>query len=119
MLACLTLIFACQLAGELSAKALGLPVPGPVIGMLLLFVYLAVRGGISTDMGKISDGLLRHLALLFVPAGVGVILHFRLIGADWAPIGVGVVVSTVLAILVTGWLMARLNRGDAERPTDD
>ncbi|MEL6505443.1 MAG: CidA/LrgA family protein [Pseudomonadota bacterium] len=110
MLNYLTLIFCCQLAGETLARSLGLPVPGPVVGMVLLFLFLAIKGHVPDDLGRVGDGLLKHLSLLFVPAGVGVMLHFRLIGDDWLPIALALVVSTVVTIIVTAWLMAKLNR---------
>lgn len=110
MLAYLTLIFACQLAGELAARAFGLPLPGPVLGMALLFLILLARGAAPPDLEKVADGLLRHLSLLFVPAGVGVLLHFRLISQDWAAIGAALLASTVATIAVTGLAMAWLNR---------
>ena len=108
MLTYLTLIFVCQLIGELLVLATGLPVPGPVIGMALLFVALLVRGGVPKDLGGVADALVGNLSLLFVPAGVGVMLHVRLIGDELAPITLALVVSTVLAIGVTGALMAWL-----------
>ena len=109
MLAYLTLIFSCQLIGELAVTGLGLPVPGPVVGMVILFVGLLVKGGIPADLGKTADGLLSNLSLCFVPAGVGVILHARLIGEDWLPISVGLLASTLLAIAVTALLMQWLS----------
>lgn len=109
MLNALTLILVCQLAGELLSAWAGLPVPGPVIGMVLLFVYLMVRGGISDNMAMTADGLLRHLSLLFVPAGVGVMLHFRLLEKDGLAVAAALVVSTLVAIAVTGWVMAKLS----------
>ena len=112
MLAYLTLIFSCQLAGELITHFLGLPVPGPVIGMVLLFAFLALRGSVPTDLGKVADTLLSHLSLLFVPAGVGVMLHFRLIASEALPIGVALVVSTILTIAVTAAVMAWFGRRD-------
>jgi holin-like protein len=54
-----------------------LPVPGPVIGMALLFAALAWRGGPSLPLRESAQKLLQHLSLLFVPAGVGVMLHFQ------------------------------------------
>ncbi len=69
MLAYLTLIFVCQLAGELVAVATGWPVPGPVIGMMLLFVGLAVRGSLPASLGGVADGLLGSLSLLFDTQG--------------------------------------------------
>ncbi len=112
MLAYLTLIFSCQLAGELLSTALGLPVPGPVAGMALLLAELLIYGTIPDELGALADALLSNLSLLFVPAGVGVMLHAGLIGRDWLPIAVALVVSTLAAIAVTGWLMARLGGGE-------
>ncbi len=116
MLFYLTLIFCCQLIGELFIAASGLPVPGPVVGMALLFIGLMVRGSIPEHLGALADTLLAHLSLLFVPAGVGVMLHARLIGSELVPISVALVVSTILTVAVTGLTMAWLGphrvRGD-------
>ena len=110
MLAYLTLIFACQLVGELVTLALRIPVPGPVLGMVFLFAILALRGHVPDDLGKVGDGLLSHLSLLFVPAGVGVMLHFRLISVDWKPITAALVIGTLLTIAVTAAMMSWLGR---------
>jgi holin-like protein len=109
MLNALSLILVCQLAGELLSVWAGLPVPGPVAGMVLLFAYLVVRGGISDNMAMTADGLLRHLSLLFVPAGVGVMLHFKLLEKDGLAVAAALVVSTLAAVAVTGWVMAKLS----------
>lgn len=108
MLAYLTLIFVCQLVGELLAMATGWPVPGPVIGMALLFVGLLARGRLPEGLGGVADGLLGSLSLLFIPAGVGVMQHAGLIGSELLPISVALVVSTVVAVGVTGMVMAWL-----------
>jgi len=108
MLFYLTLIFCCQLIGELMVAASGLPVPGPVVGMALLFGGLLIRGSIPDDLGAAADALISHLSLLFVPAGVGVMLHIELIGSELLPVSTALVASTILTIAVTGLLMARL-----------
>jgi holin-like protein len=108
MLAYLTLIFSCQLAGELVAVATGWPVPGPVIGMALLFVGLVLRGNLPAGLGGVADGLLGSLSLLFVPAGVGVMQHAGLIGSELLPLSVALAVSTVVAVGVTGVVMSWL-----------
>ena len=108
MLNHLTLIFGCQLVGELVTRALAIPVPGPVLGMVILFLLLVFRGSIPENLSATTDGLLGHLSLLFVPAGVGVMLHFPLLGDDWIAITVALVVSTVLTIAVTALMMSRL-----------
>jgi len=117
MLFHLTLIFCCQLLGELFIGATGLPVPGPVVGMFLLFVGLLVRGGIPEGLGRVGDALISNLSLLFIPAGVGVMLHIRLIGAEIVPISVSLVLSTVLTVGVTAALMAWLDRGGTVKGT--
>mgnify|MGYP000861094052 CR=1 FL=1 len=109
MLGYITLIFCCQLAGELIVVASGLPLPGPVIGMMILFGFLAFVGSIPRDLAATGDALLANLSLMFVPAGVGVMLHGALLGRDWLPISIALIVSTSLAVVVTGVLMAKLS----------
>lgn len=110
MLGFLTLILVCQLAGELAVGALDLPVPGPVLGMLALFALLMIRGEVPETLEQTAGGLLRAMSLLFVPAGTGVMLHFRLLGEALVPLGVALVVSTLATIAVTGLLMRWLGR---------
>jgi len=102
----LTLIFACQLAGELLVTATGLPLPGPVIGMVLLFAFLVVRGrmsapGVPANLAAVGDGLLNHLSLLFVPAGVGVMTPLAFLEADWVALSPLIIGSSLLTIIVT------------------
>lgn len=108
MLNYLTLIFSCQLAGEFLISATGIPVPGPVVGMVLLFCFLLLRGSIPDDLAIVGDGLLNHLSLLFVPAGVGIILHFKLLGDDILAISLALIISTILTVVVTALLMRKL-----------
>ncbi len=90
-----------QTIGEAIAHGFSLPIPGPVIGMLLLFIYLAVKKDALEMLAPTVQVLLRHLTILFVPAGVGVMVHGQRIAAEWLPIVVALVISTVLTILVT------------------
>jgi holin-like protein len=110
VLRALTLLILCQFIGEVVARAAGLTMPGPVLGLLLLLGILAVRGGPDEAMRSTSIGLLRHLSLLFVPAGVGVITQLDALGRDWLAIGVSIVVSTILGLAVTALVMQRLIR---------
>jgi holin-like protein len=109
MLFNLTVILSCQLVGEALVAALDLPVPGPVAGMALLFAGLLVTG-LPEGLGRVADTLLGNLSLLFVPAGVGVMLHAGLLARDWLPISVALVVSTLATIAVTGLAMRWLSR---------
>jgi holin-like protein len=112
MIESLALIFLCQLAGEVLVRLTHLPVPGPVIGMGLLFAGLVIRRGPSEKLESTANGLLSHLSLLFVPAGVGIMLHLDRIAAQWLPILAALLVSTALTIGVTGWVMQRLAKKD-------
>ena len=118
MIGALTLLLVFQLVGEVLARALALPIPGPVIGMGLLFVTLIVRGGPGESLRGTASGLLQHLSLLFVPAGTGVMLHFQRLGKEWLPLTVALVFSTLLSIAVSALLLnalARRSRHEEER----
>ena len=119
MLQTFAILLTFQSVGELLTYSLHLPVPGPVIGMVLLVAYLLVDKGrvLEIMQGTVSE-LLRHLTILFVPAGVGVMTQLSRIGQEWLPIVVATVVSTWLSIaagaLVTRALMRRLgDHGEA------
>jgi holin-like protein len=89
-----------QSLGELTARGLGLPLPGPVIGMLLLL--LALRWArVREPVSVCADFLLSHLSLLFVPVGVGVMTHLSLVSQYGLRMGVVVVVSTLAGLGVT------------------
>ncbi len=108
MLAGLTWLLVFQCLGEALVRLLGVPVPGPVAGMALLFVGLRLRGAIPETLNTAATGLLQHLSVLFVPAGVGVMLHFGRVADEWQAIVAAIVGSTVLAIAVTAVVMRAL-----------
>jgi len=116
MLNSLTLIFFCQLMGELTVTAFGLSLPGPVLGMMLLFAVLLWRGGVPRELAQVGDALLSNLSLLFVPAGVGIMAHFGLLRHDWFPLSVAILCSTLATIAVTSGTMVAINRLQAPRP---
>lgn len=111
MLPSLTILLVCQLAGEVIARLFKLPIPGPVVGMMLLFAGLVIRRGIPENLEKTGTTLLSHLSLLFIPAGVGVTVHLKLLADEWLPIVVALIVSTVVTLAVTGLVMQVLARG--------
>jgi len=106
----ITILLVYQLVGEVSARLLQLPVPGPVVGMLLLFITLLLRSGLEKTLDTTSSALLSHLSLLFVPAGVGVIVHFQRIGHEWLPITVALLLSTVITLAATALIMLGVSR---------
>jgi holin-like protein len=101
MLRGITALLGLQLVGEVVARGLQLPVPGPVIGMLLLLALLLRRGETPTWLEAPSRGLLSHLGLLFVPAGVGIIAHAGLLAQSWLPILLTLLLGTAATLAVT------------------
>jgi holin-like protein len=94
-------------AGELLVTTCGIPFPGPLCGMALLLGYLYVRGGPSEELIRVGSTLIDNLGLLFVPAGTAVIAYGALLARDGLAIAIVLVVSTVAAVLVGGFIAAK------------
>lgn len=119
MLEALATLLVFQTVGEALSYLLRLPVPGPVIGMALLLGLLVIRPASIDRLRPTSLELLKHLSLLFVPAGVGVMLHVARIGREWLPIVVSLLLSTALAIAVTALVVTWTARRFAPDDTED
>jgi holin-like protein len=115
MLQTFAILLVFQSIGEALSYALSLPVPGPVIGMILLFGWLTFDNRLLPVIQGTTSELLKHLSLLFVPAGVGIMVHAHRIGGEWMPIVVALVLSTWLAIATTA-LVARALMGKPRPP---
>ncbi|WP_341703516.1 CidA/LrgA family protein [Ferrovibrio sp.] len=110
MIAAFSVILLCQLAGEALVRGLVLPLPGPVVGMVIMLGLLAARerwrdqlpASLTGDrLEATGRGILAHLSLLFVPAGVGVVQRLDVFGQWGVALAVALVVSTALALLAT------------------
>ena len=119
MLRAFAILLVCQLVGEGITRALALPLPGPVLGLVILVVLLfAVErrhlvGSATVDdtaLGKVANGLLAVLGILFVPAGVGVIQNLALLREYGAALAAALVVSTLLTLSVTVWVFVGVSR---------
>lgn len=111
MIAGLTWLVCFQLAGELVTRLLDLPVPGPVVGMLLCLVWLLLRhAGDDARIVRAGDGLLRHLQLFFVPAGVGVVTSLAVLRDDALPIVVAMLGSWLAGLAAVGWVAVGVER---------
>ncbi|WP_093448356.1 CidA/LrgA family protein [Thiomicrospira sp. ALE5] len=104
----ITVLLVYQLIGELIVLAFDWPVPGPVIGMFLLLMTLLLRQAWSPYLVEPAQQFLRYLSLFFVPAGVGVMVHLTRIGEEWLSILVALVISTLVSLVVTAWVMLGL-----------
>jgi len=105
-------LLALQALGELLGRALGLPIPGPVIGLLLLLVALRLPS-IQVSVGEAANFLLSHLSLLFVPVGVGVMTHLGLLEAHGGRVVAVIVLSTWVGLGATAWTLHWLLRRQA------
>lgn len=117
MIRALAILLLCQLAGTVLQEATGIPMPGPVIGFVLLACVFLYTGGPGPELNETAQGLLKHLGLLFVPAGVGVVGTLGLLQQNALALIIAIPVSTVLGLLVTGvimqWFMRRQGGSDA------
>lgn len=101
------LLLICQLAGEAVAHALQVPVPGGVIGMLILFVGLLVRRGVPEGLEKTSQLVLKPLSLYFVPASVGIMTMGPLLAQEGVRIGIVMVLATIIPLVVCAYGLDR------------
>lgn len=110
MINALATLLGFQLLGTALAFVLHVPVPGPVLGMALLLAWLMASDRSAQALRPTALGLLQHLSLLFVPAGVGVMLHLTRIAHEWLAISVALLASTALAIVVTALVIEHSRR---------
>ncbi|MDP2264812.1 MAG: CidA/LrgA family protein [Hydrogenophaga sp.] len=110
MIAALSTLLVFQLLGEALVRALGVPVPGPVVGLALLIPLLAWRPAVLAMVRPTAQTLLQHLSLLFVPAGVGVMLHLQRLGDEALAIGVALVLSTWIGLVAAALTLQALMR---------
>ncbi|WP_297791086.1 CidA/LrgA family protein [uncultured Marinobacter sp.] len=106
----ITLLLVYQLVGEVTVRLLEVPIPGPVLGMVMLFVTLLIRGQAPESVDQASSALLSHLSLLFVPAGVGMMVHFDRIAEEWVPITLALLLSTIITMVATALIMQLTSR---------
>jgi holin-like protein len=111
-----------QSMGEMLARGLSLPLPGPVIGMILLLPALRWPA-VQKPVGECANFLLSHLSLLFVPVGVGVMTHLSLVSQYGVRLLAVVVLSTLAGLAVTvlslHWLQVRHRAGTDGNPEED
>ena len=101
MIVALCLLIGLQLAGTALAGVLGLPVPGPVIGLLVLLIWLLAGGRRPEGLAAVAEGFIRYLPLLFVPAAVGLVQYLDLLSEQGLLLLLVVVLSTLAGLLVT------------------
>lgn len=118
MLGAIALLLVCQLAGEAVHRFAGVPVPGSVIGMAFLLVWLAMVRRERPSLEAVTGWLTAHLAIMFVPAAVGLMNEGPVLARHGLAIAVATVVSTLLTLAVTAlvfqWAVKRMEHKDRE-----
>ena len=97
----LIILLSFQGAGEIFTRLLALPVPGPVIGLVLLLIFLIRRGKVDAPIDTVASVLTKHLGLLFVPAAVGVVLFWPQLKIHFWAVSVALVVSVIATVAVS------------------
>ncbi|WP_223788144.1 CidA/LrgA family protein [Marinicella meishanensis] len=105
--------------GQWLMRTVQWPIPGSVVGMMLMFLTLLLIKQPPTAVVQASMSLLKHLAFFFVPAGVGILLLFDLLANEWLAMLVSMVLSTVISLLFTAQLMQWLLPATVDRTADD
>ncbi len=117
MIGAIALLLVGQLAGEVIHRLTGLPLPGSVIGMVLLLAWLALVPRERLTLTQVTGWLTAHLSIMFVPAAVGVMEEGAILSRYGVGIVVAVVVSTLLTLAVTA-LAFRAVAGREPEPDD-
>ena len=105
--------------GEILTRLGLVPVPGPVIGLVLLYLDLLWHRNLPDDLGRLADRMLALFGLLFVPAGVGVVAHADVLQAELLPIVAAIVGGTTVTLLATVAALALARSWTSQRkPTD-
>ena len=118
MLVAIFIIFVLQLIGEALQKYFDLAIPGPVIGLILmLFMLMVTKSKIHLDIVALrkniittSENLLKYLSLLFVPIGVGVIMHLQLLETQLLRILLVIVMGTVCTMIFTAAVFSKISK---------
>lgn len=110
MIGALAIILGFQLIGEVASRGMNLPLPGPVVGLILLVGCCLARPQLADRLRPTTQGLLAHLSLFFVPAGVGVVAHTALLKSHGLALALAIAGSTVLAIAAGALTFAAVAR---------
>ncbi len=115
LLRAFAVLLGCQWAGEMLSRMFALPIPGAVIGCVLLLAALSAGAGLPDDLRSVVGALLRHLPVLFVPAGVGAVAYADVLREAWLPLLCVLVASTVITFAVSVAAFGAVSRALSRR----
>ncbi len=119
MIYAIAALFVCQLLGEVIVQLVGLPLPGPLVGMVLLFSGLVLHGRVPEKLNSTVGKLLRHMMLFFIPLVAGVMMHAERMASEWLPFMaaciVGAAVTLILTALTFAWMLKLKHKHGTEQ----
>jgi holin-like protein len=104
------IILGIYLIGEVLSKALKLPIPGNILGMIILLILLCTKVIKLEQIETITNFLLDHLAFFFIPAGVGLMSSFGIIKDTWLKLIIVCIITTIIIIASTGLMVQFISR---------
>jgi len=114
MIYAIAALFVCQLLGEIIVQSVGLRLPGPLVGMVLLFLGLVLHGRVPEKLNSTVGKLLRHMMLFFIPLVAGVMMHAERMAAEWLPFMAACIVGAAVTLIVTAltfeWMLKLKSR---------
>lgn len=115
MILALLAIITCQLIGDAVIIVTGLPIPGSVVGIIILFTFFVINGGIPKNIARVADVFLDNLILFFIPVTAAFIGYYQFIADNLLAILTAIFISSILTFAATGWTMTWL----LEKETDE
>lgn len=109
------IILGIYLVGEFLSTSLHLPIPGNILGMIILFILLCTKVVKVDNISNVTNFLLDHLAFFFIPAGVGLMASMGIIKSTWWQLLVVCLSTTVIIIGVTGIIVQAISQRTKEK----
>jgi holin-like protein len=108
-------VFAYLCAGEVVIRLAGWPIPGPMVGLVLMLSDFSLNGRADREVEQIFDGVSKHLAILFVPAGAGVIAYGAILNDGLPLILISIIVGTTVTMVITAYVFLLIHRSDKKK----
>lgn len=111
----LALILGISFAGELLHRYVGVPIPGNILGMLILLLLLCVKVVKLDRIKEVSDFFLKHIAFFFLPPSIGIMAAGEEVMSRWPVLLFMCIALTVVTMTATGWTVQLLARGSKRK----
>lgn len=103
-------IFLFLFLGELLVSLIEMPIPGNILGMILVFAALKLKLIKIQSVKPASDKLLKYMVLFFIPYGVGLMSYFDFIKTNWNTLVLATGLSTLITLYVTAIIQQKLEK---------